>query len=818
MCIDYRALNKITVKNRFPIPRIDDILDHLGGARIFSRIDLKSGYHQIRVIPQDVHKTAFRTSFGLYEFLVVPFGLTNAPATFNRMMERIFKDHRDYVGTFFDDILVYSKNEEEHHRHLETVLQLLRQHQLLINGKKSEFFMTKINYLGHVISSEGIQMDPEKIKVVQEWPDLRDVHEVRSFLGLCSYYRRFIKHFAHIASPLHDLTKKKISFQWSEQQKASFMKLKAALTSGPVLIIPDLYKPFVVEADACGDCIGAVLNQEGHAVAFESRRLNDVEKRYDIYEKELLAVVHALKIWKHYLLGNEFLVKTDHQSLKYFKTQRHLQEKHARWENFLSMFHFQIMYTPGKHNVVADALSRVPRISTITMAHHEAFEEMKNTYDKDADFQAIWAELQQGNFHSDYCIRDGYLMMNNRLCITLPLRQKVLKESHEPPYAGHRGRASTLSALERFFYWPTLRRDTHSFIEACLACQKSKYDRQKTPGLLQSLPVPDGPWESISMDFISGIPKTPQGNDMIWVIIDRFSKQSHFIPCHKTLKSSQAARLFIQHIFRLHGMPSDIISDRDSKFTSNFWCALFENLGTTLKFSSSFHPQTDGQTEVMNLTLLDMLKAYVSEHKSQWEKYLPLLEFAYNNTVHSSTGKAPNEIMQGKVIAPPIIRTKDKIFAADEFALDLKSAMNQVRATIRATQERQKKQADKRRRHLAFEKGQYVLLKFDKSRLKQSSNQASSFPKLSNRYFGPFKVIDKVNEVTYRLELPNHWRIHNAFHVSLLKPYVGPEPEEPIVEDPPEVEEIEQLFRTRADSFSQRSSYKKWSYSSEIFY
>ncbi|MCO5593581.1 hypothetical protein L7F22_047596 [Adiantum nelumboides] len=211
------------------------------------------------------------------------------------MMECIFQNHRQYIGTFFDDILVFSKNQEEHRQHLEIILQLLQQHQFLVNGKKSEFFMHEINYLGHVISSKGIQMDFEKIKVIQEWHDLHDVHDVRSFLGLCSYYRRFIKHFAHIASPLHDLTKKKSSFQWKEKEKAAFIKLKMALTFGPVLIIPDLAKPFVVEADTCGDCIGAVLNQEGHAVAFESRRLNDVEKRYKIYEKELLAVVHALK-------------------------------------------------------------------------------------------------------------------------------------------------------------------------------------------------------------------------------------------------------------------------------------------------------------------------------------------------------------------------------------------------------------------------------------------------------------------------------------------------------------------------------------------
>ena len=454
MCIDYRSLNKITIKNRFPIPRIDDILDKLQGASIFSRIDLKSGYHQIRVASMDVHKTAFRTTFGLYEFLVMLFGLTNAPATFNLMMNRIFQSHRSFTGVFFDDVLVFSKTEDEHKQHLQIVFEEFRTHKLFINAKKSEFFLHEIHYLGHIVSHNKIRMDPAKVKAIVEWPQLKTVHDVRNFLGLCSYYRCFVRYFAHIASPLHDLTKKKIKFVWDTQQRNAFQLLKDRVSQQPVLIVPDLHKPFEVYCDASGDCVGAALNQEGHAVAFESRRLRDAELHASIYEKELMAVIHALSIWKYYLLGADFVIKTDHQSLRYFLTQRKLSEKQIRWANFLSMFHFQILHTPGHKNVVADALSRRPRVNAITTAYHDDLASMPTLYADDNDFMIIWADLHEGKAISPYSLKDGFLYHQQAICVVQPLRTKVMCEAHAPPYAGHRGILPTTQALERYFFWP----------------------------------------------------------------------------------------------------------------------------------------------------------------------------------------------------------------------------------------------------------------------------------------------------------------------------------------------------------------------------
>ena len=260
---------------------------------MFSRIDLKSGYHHIRIMLENIHKTAFRTTFGLYEFLVMPFGLTNAPAMFNRMMDRIFRPCRTFVGTFFDDMIIFSKNEEEHRDHLVAVFDELKRNRLLINGKKSEFFLEEIHFLGHIVSKDGVKMDPAKIEAIVSWPDLKTVH-VRSFLGLCSYYRRFVRHFAEIASSLHVREKKHIKWQWIDKEKLAFRCLKEKMTTDPVLILLDLSKSFVVQCDACGNSIGAVLMQNGRVVAYESRVLSDTERTYQVYEKELLAVIHAL--------------------------------------------------------------------------------------------------------------------------------------------------------------------------------------------------------------------------------------------------------------------------------------------------------------------------------------------------------------------------------------------------------------------------------------------------------------------------------------------------------------------------------------------
>ncbi|MCO5562486.1 hypothetical protein L7F22_016113 [Adiantum nelumboides] len=316
-------------------------------------------------------------------------------------------------------------------------------------------------------------------------------------------------------------------YLWTEKRQQAFDTLNQKLTSKPVLALPDLSKLFEVQCDACGDCLGAFLLQEGHARAYESRRLSSNEQILGIYEKELLAVLHALDSWKHYLLGTPFILQTDHQNLKYFMTQTKLYDKQMRWANFLSRFNFHIAHIAGKHNQVADALSRWPKENAVSLATHNDLSSMIDEYAIDPNFKDVSSAIALGKKEEPFTLQDGYLLHGNRLCITRSLREKVMFESHAPPYAGHRGIQTTMKAIETYFNWPTLKGDLQDYVSKCVLCQKTKYDRGKQPGLLQPLPIPDSPWESISMDFIFGLPKFIHGNMRIWTIVDRFSKQAH---------------------------------------------------------------------------------------------------------------------------------------------------------------------------------------------------------------------------------------------------------------------------------------------------
>ena len=316
MCTDCRAINNITVKYRHPIPRLDDLLDELHGANIFSKIDLKSGYHQIRMKKGDEWKTAFKTKFGLYEWLVMPFGLTNAPSTFMRLMHHVL---RDFIGRFvvvyFDDILVYSRSLDDHLGHLRQVLSVLRKNTLYANIEKCTFCVDNIVFLGFVVGRNGVQVDPEKIKAIQEWPTPKSVGDIRSFHGLASFYRRFVPNFSTIASPLNELVKKNVAFTWGEKQEQAFALLKEKLTKAPVLALPDFSKTFELECDASGVGVGAVLLQGGHPIAYFSEKIHCATLNYPTYDKELYALIRALQTWEHYLVSKEFVIHSDHQSL-----------------------------------------------------------------------------------------------------------------------------------------------------------------------------------------------------------------------------------------------------------------------------------------------------------------------------------------------------------------------------------------------------------------------------------------------------------------------------------------------------------------------
>ncbi|KAL0537553.1 hypothetical protein IC582_026532 [Cucumis melo] len=505
LCIDYRELNKVIVKNCYPLSRIDDLFDQLQEATVFSKIDLRSGYHQLRIRDSDIPKTTFRSRYGHYEFIG-------------------FKDFLDtFVIVFIDDILIYSKTKAEHEKHLHQVLETLRANKLYAKFSKCEFWLKKVTFLGHVVSSERVFVDPAKIEAVTSCFRPSTVSEIRSFLGLAGYYRRFMEDFTRIASPLTQLTRKGTSFAWSPACESSFQELKQKLVSAPVLTVPDGSESFVIYSDASKKKLGCVVMQQGKVVAYASRQLKSHEQNYPTHGLELAAMVFALKIWRHYLYGEKIQIFTDHKSLKYFFTQKELNMRQRRWLELVKDYDCKILYHPGQGE----------------------------------DF----------SISSD----DG-LTFEGRLCVPedSAVKTELLTEAHSSSFTMHPGSIKMYQDLRCVYWWRNMKREVADFVSRCLVCQQVKAPRPRPAGLLQPLTVPGWKWESVSMDFITGLPRTLKGYTIIWVIVDRLTKSAHFVPGKSTYIASKWRQLYIIEVVRLHGVPVSIVSYRDARFTSKF--------------------------------------------------------------------------------------------------------------------------------------------------------------------------------------------------------------------------------------------------------
>ncbi|GKB69446.1 putative nucleotidyltransferase, ribonuclease H [Tanacetum coccineum] len=491
MCIDYRELNKLTIKNRYPLPRIDDMFDQLQGSQYFSKIDLRSGYYQLRVHEDDILKTAFRTRYGHFDFMVMPFVLTNAPVVFMDLMNRVCRPYLDkFVIVFIDDILVYSKIREEHEVHLGLVLELLKEEKLYSKFSKCEFLLREVQFLRHVINVDGIHVDPSKIEVGKNWEAPKTPSKIHSFLGLAGYYRRFIENFSKIAKSLTILTQKSKTFDWGEEQERAFQTLKDKLCNVPVLALPDGLEDFVVYCDASGLGLGCVLMQRGKVIAYASRQLKIHEKNYTTHDLELDAVVFALKIWRYYLYGTKSVIYTDHKSLQHIFSQKELNMRQRRWIELFSDYDCEIRYHPSKANVVADALSRKERIKpkrvrAMNMTLQSSIKDRILAAQKEASDEPT--EMQRGMDELMECRSDGALYYLDQIWAPLKgdMRTLIMDEAHKSNYSVHPGADKMYYDLRDRYWWLGMKKDIVVYASRCLTCLKVKAEHQRPSGLPQ---------------------------------------------------------------------------------------------------------------------------------------------------------------------------------------------------------------------------------------------------------------------------------------------------------------------------------------------
>ncbi|XP_068508006.1 uncharacterized protein tctn1 isoform X2 [Syngnathus scovelli] len=776
-CIDYSPLNQITIKNRYPLPLMSTVFDQLQQARVFTKLDLRNAYHLVRIREGDEWKTGFNTHRGHFEYRVMPFGLTNAPAVFQAMINDVLRDCLDrFVYVYLDDILIYSPDLKTHRVHVETVLQRLLEHQLYVKAEKSEFHKSTVSFLGFIVAPGKVEMDPAKVSAVTEWPTPDSRKKVQQFLGFANFYRRFIKGFSATAAPLHALTSPKVPFRWSAEAEAAFQELKNRFSTAPILTLPDPSRQFVVEVDASNQGVGAILSQRAksdnklHPCAFLSRRLTPAEQNYDVGDRELLAVKLALEEWRHWLEGAQqpFLVWTDHKNLEYIKSAKRLNSRQARWSLFFNRFNFTLSYRPGTKNTKPDALSRVfnsdPEIKkpeTILPSHCLVR----------AVTWPIEGRVQQANGNEP----PPSGCPENRLFVPAQLRSQVIHWAHTSRLSCHPGMRRTLFVIQQRFWWPSMRADVKEYVAACPVCARNKNAHGARMGLLHPLPIPSRPWAEISMDFVTGLP-TSHGRTTILTVVDRFSKMAHFIALPKLPSAKRTATVMMDHIFRVHGFPKDIVSDRGPQFVSRFWREFCKLIGATVSLTSGYHPEANGQTERINQQLETSLRCLVSQNPSSWSKNLSWVEYAHNSLPTTATGMSPFKCVFG--YQPPVFPDSEPevtVSSAHALVRRCHRVWSAARATLVRQGDRVKRMADRRRRPApVYQRGQRVWLS-----TKDLPHRGDS-RKLAPRFVGPFPIAKVVHPAAVRLRLPRSLAVHPTFHVGKVKPVV----DSPLVPDP----------------------------------
>ena len=819
-CCDFRKLNQVTKKDSYPLPLISESLEALSGTQYFSTMDLMSGYWQVELDPQAREKTAFTTHAGLYEFITMPFGLCNAPSTFQRLMECVLRGLTWQIALIYlDDVLVYSCTFEEHLKHLRLVFDRFRGAGLKLKPNKCHFGQSRVNYLGHVITPEGLQPDPEKIKVVQEYPVPRTVRDIRAFMGLANYYRKFVKNFAKMASPLHDLTKKGTKFVWTSTCQVAFDALKKALTEAPILSYPDFTQPFLLSTDASDDALGMVLGQKQNGrevvIAYGGRKLNPAERNYSVTEREALAVVAGIKHFQHYLYGRKFTVFTDHNAVRWLMNIREPTGRLARWALVLQQYDFEIVHRAGKNNGNADALSRrqyQPTLATLDCPGVQT-DKIRELQRRDPPLADIINYLEterlpkEGNaakalLHTieDYFLDpDGvlchiYIPRNRRmatprtqLVVPTPLRHEILIGGHDHPTAGHLGVNKTYDKLRDRYFWPKMFADVQHWVLSCSHCQMKKSPKQRRTAPVLPIAV-EGPFHRVAVDCLGPFPVTNSGNRYIVVFSDYLTRfpEAFAVP---SIDAATIADLLVNEIMARHGAPRTLLSDRGSNFLSSLLKEVCYLMDTKKVFTTSYHPQCDGLVERFNGTLAQSLSMYVSSDQKDWDKYLNPVLFAYRVSPSDVTGESPFYMLYGREprlpmdvsllppreMSPSIAEHRARVVEHIEIAHRI------ARENIQRAQQRMKDYHDRTAVPLKYTLGDRVWVYTPKNRKGLSK-------KLAHNYHGPYRIVKFLSPVHCILRATDNRRVSTTVHISRLKPYVDPA-DRPIRQPPNDVEE-----------------------------
>ena len=787
LCLDYRKLNSITKPDVFPLPIIEDLVDRLSGNPIMSTLDLRNGYFQVPMAQEDCVKTAFSTNNNSYEFVFMPFGLQAAVSSFQRLMNDTFRDLLNKnLSVYIDDIVVYSATVEDHFKHLTQVFERLDSRNLRLHPQKCRFFCSEIKYLGFIINKEGIKPDPRRTEAIQNFPRPQKVKDIRSFIGSCNFYRKYIKDFATIARPLTNLIRKDVKFNFTEECQEAFDRLKTILSSEPILSHYRVGDQLILYTDASGFGLGAILNQEqdGHerTLQYASATLNKHQENYSVTQREMLGIVWACRKFRSYLYGNTFIIKVDHCSLCYLLKMKDPNGKLARWALQLQALSFKIQYTSGKEHESADFLSRYPLKEVVPedLDDIPAFQtediDMKAAQEVDPWIRDVKKRLEHKKLkpNENYIIENDILyrkMFDSKgierqlLCLPSALRKDILFTLHGDKTSGHGGFIRTLYKVKDRFYFPRVEKIVRKFVRSCPECQSRKKEPGLPKGDLQSI-VAEEPFSLIGMDILGSFPEASKTkNKYVIIMIDYYTKYVESIAV-KDITAETVADFFIYSIILRHGAVKRLISDQAQSFCAKFSESVYQAFKVKHIRSSAYHPETAGLVEKQCHTLTDMLALYVREDHRNWDAFLPFLVFAYNTARQETTKFSPFYLVFGRDPRLPIdvaLNLPSTFKEIEDIDTRFAEARGMVKQFVAEARRKQKIVYDKKHKQIQYDIGQKVML-FTKRRVVSLSG------KLMRNFFGPYVITSKIPPNTYIIE-DIETKYRTRAHINRLKPY-----------------------------------------------